>query len=157
MKKLPLYTKIVKMVAEESYCNRRKVGALLISPDGENIISYGYNGTIKGFDNVCELEDGTTNNEIVLHAEANAIMKACRDGRSTEGCSLIITLSPCVSCAKLILQSGITSIYYLEEYEDTSGVKLLEKSGWSGHHWVDEYGQGVTNYAKFNNKIWNLN
>ena len=118
------------MVAEESYCTRRKVGALLISPDGENIISYGYNGTISGFPNVCELEDGTTNNNIVLHAEANAIMKACKAGKSTDKCKLIITLSPCVSCAKLILQSGINEVYYLKRYEDLSGIQLFLESGW---------------------------
>ena len=130
MKKLALYTKVVKMVAEESYCTRRKVGALLISPDGENIVSYGYNGTISGFPNVCELEDGTTNNNIVLHAEANAIMKACKAGKSTDNCKMIITLSPCVSCAKLILQSGVSEVYYLEKYEDESGIDLLLEAGW---------------------------
>src|SRR5690606_19011588 len=97
------YINVAKKAAQLSYCNRRKVGAVLVDGTGENILAFGYNGTIKGMPNVCELEDGTTDNTRVLHAETNAIMKVARSTNSTEGSLLFVTLSPCVNCAKIII------------------------------------------------------
>ena len=123
------YMDIAKRTAQLSYCNRRKVGAVLVSSDGRNIIAYGYNGTISGFPNVCELPDGTTDNDHVLHAETNAIMKAARSGYSTDKTTLYVTVSPCINCAKLIIQSGIKRVVYNEYYHNTDGLSILDKSG----------------------------
>ena len=123
------YMKIAEETAKLSYCNRRKVGAVLVSPDGRNIIAYGFNGTISGIPNICELPDGTTDNKHVLHAETNAIMKAARDGDPTEKAILYVTLSPCVECAKLIIQAGIATVFYIEEYKNTDGIDILRKGG----------------------------
>lgn len=120
---------IAKRTAQLSYCNRRKVGAVLVSDDNRNIISYGYNGTISGFPNVCELPDGTTDNDRVLHAETNAIMKAARSGYSTDKTTLYVTVSPCINCAKLIIQSGVKRVVYNEDYHNTDGLSILNKSG----------------------------
>lgn len=120
---------IAKRTAQLSYCNRRKVGAVLVSSDGRNIIAYGYNGTVSGFPNVCELPDGTTDNDHVLHAETNAIMKAARSGYSTDKTTLYVTVSPCINCAKLIIQSGVKRVVYNEDYHNTDGLSILNKSG----------------------------
>jgi dCMP deaminase len=124
-KKHKLYLDIVKRIAEESYCKRLKVGALIVK-DG-NIISFGYNGTPKGMPNICE-EDNVTL-PYVLHAESNAITKACKSPISTEGATLYLTHSCCVECAKLIIQSGIKKVYYIQRYRDLNGVNLLKNLG----------------------------
>ena len=112
-------------VAEASYCVRKKVGALIVH--GDNVIAIGYNGTISGFPNICELEDGTTRPD-VLHAESNAIAKCAKSSNSSNGAALYVTLSPCFECAKIIIQSGIKEVYYTEEYRNLDGLNLLKQS-----------------------------
>lgn len=119
------YIQICDIIANESKANRYKVGAILVK-DG-NIISMGYNGTPNGFDNCCEDEDGNTKAE-VLHAESNAITKCAKSTKSSENSILYCTLSPCVECAKLIIQSGIKEVYFKEFYRDTKGLILLSKA-----------------------------
>ena len=92
------------------------------------IISDGYNGTPAGFENVCEDESGLTK-PYVLHAEANCITKVARSNNSSEGATLYITASPCVECAKLIIQAGIRRVVFNELYRITDGVSLLERAG----------------------------
>ena len=116
---------MAKIWAENSYCTRRKVGALIVKD--KMIISDGYNGTPAGFENVCELEDGTTK-PYVLHAEANAITKIARSGNSSEGATIYVTTSPCIECAKLIIQSGIKRVVYSEKYRSEDGIALLERA-----------------------------
>ena len=111
--------------AKNSYCKRRQVGALLVKD--KMIISDGYNGTPSGFENVCE-EDGVTK-PYVLHAEANAISKVAKSGNSSEGSTLYVTASPCIECAKLIIQCGIKRVVYRDEYRLTDGVDLLRRAG----------------------------
>ena len=111
--------------AQNSYCKRRKVGALLVKD--RMIISDGYNGTPSGFENICE-EDGVTK-PYVLHAEANAITKVAKSGNSSEGATLFVTASPCLECAKLIIQSGIQRVVYRDEYRITDGIDLLRRAG----------------------------
>lgn len=118
------YLEIAKLIGQHSKAVRRKVGAILVK-DGR-IISTGYNGTPSGFDNQCE-EFGVTKPE-VLHAESNAISKCARSTESSEDASLFVTLSPCIECAKLIIQCGIVAVYYSETYRDTSGLDLLTKA-----------------------------
>ena len=120
-----IFMQIALTVASASYCTRKKVGALIVK--NNNIIAIGYNGTISGFENICELKDGSTNPE-VLHAESNAITKCAKSSNSSDGATLYVTLSPCFECAKIIIQSGIKEVVYLEEYRNTEGIKLLNKS-----------------------------
>lgn len=112
--------------ARNSYCKRRQVGALLVRD--KMIISDGYNGTPSGFENVCEDENGVTK-PYVLHAEANAISKVAKSGNSSAGATLYITASPCIECAKLIIQAGITRVVYKDEYRLLDGVELLRRAG----------------------------
>ena len=105
------YLEMARIWAKNSYCVRRKVGALLVK--NRMIISDGYNGTPVGFDNVCEDIDGKTL-PYVLHAEANAISKVAKSNNSSEGATLYITASPCVECAKLIIQAGIVRVVYID-------------------------------------------
>ena len=112
--------------AKNSYCTRRKVGAILVKD--RMIISDGYNGTPSGFENVCEDENGVTK-PYVLHAEANAITKVAKSGNSSLGATLYVTASPCLECAKLIIQAGINRVVYQEEYRITDGVDLLRRAG----------------------------
>ena len=121
-KKHNLYLDLVLRIAEESYCKRLKVGALIVK-DG-NIISFGYNGTPTGLPNVCE-EDNVTLST-VLHAESNAITKACKSPISTDEAVMYITHSCCVECAKLIVQSGIKKVYYIHNYRDNNGIRFLQ-------------------------------
>jgi dCMP deaminase len=121
-----MYMKIAYEIAKQSYCVRRKVGSVLVK-DGQ-IISDGYNGTPSGFDNCCEVNPDLTKKE-VLHAEANALAKVGKSTNSSEGSTMYITLSPCYECSKLLIQFGITEVYYCEEYRDLSGVDLLKESG----------------------------
>lgn len=125
VKKHNLYLDLARRVALESYCNRLKVGALIVK-DG-NIISFGYNGTPSGMNNKCEENDVT--HPHVLHAESNAITKACKSPISTQGATIYMTHSCCLECAKLIIQSGIDKVYYISKYRDDSGIKLLQRAG----------------------------
>ena len=117
---------MARIWAENSYCQRRKVGALLVK--NKMIISDGYNGTPSGFENVCEDENNVTK-PYVLHAEANAITKVARSNNSSQGATLYVTSSPCIECAKLIIQSGIKRVVYGETYRIMDGVELLERAG----------------------------
>ena len=112
--------------AKNSYCDRRKVGALLVKD--RMIISDGYNGTPSGFENVCEDDSGTTK-AYVLHAEANAITKVAKSNNSSADATLYITDSPCIECAKLIIQAGIKRVVYDRKYRITEGLDLLERAG----------------------------
>lgn len=120
------YLRMAAVWAQNSYCKRRQVGALLVKD--RMIISDGYNGTPSGFENVCEDENGVTK-PYVLHAEANAITKVAQSGNSSKGATLYVTASPCVECAKLIIQAGISRVVYRDEYRLTDGVDLLRKAG----------------------------
>lgn len=120
------YLRMAAIWAENSYCRRRKVGAIIVKD--RMIISDGYNGTPAGFENVCEDETGVTK-PYVLHAEANAITKVARSNNSSEGGTLYVTASPCVECAKLIIQAGIRRVVFKELYRITDGVDLLRRAG----------------------------
>lgn len=112
--------------AQNSYCKRRKVGALIVKD--RMIISDGYNGTPSGFENICEDETGVTK-PYVLHAEANAISKIAQSGNNSKGATLYVTASPCMECAKLIIQSGIKRVVYRDAYRITDGIDLLVRAG----------------------------
>ena len=112
--------------AENSYCQRRKVGALLVKD--QMIISDGYNGTPSGFENCCE-DANNVSLPYVLHAEANAITKVARSNNSSEGATLYVTASPCMECSKLIIQAGIKRVVYGEEYRIMDGIEILRKAG----------------------------
>ena len=116
------YLRMARIWAENSYCQRRKVGALMVKD--RTIISDGFNGTPAGFENVCEDENGVTKS-YVLHAEANAITKVARSNNSSEGATLYVTASPCLDCAKLIIQAGIKRVVFDETYRITEGIDLL--------------------------------
>ena len=120
------YMSMASIWATNSYCKRRQVGALLVKD--RMIISDGYNGTPSGFENVCEDENGVTK-PYVLHAEANAISKIAKSGNSADGATLYVTASPCMECAKLIIQSGIRRVVYRDEYRLTDGIDLLRRAG----------------------------
>lgn len=120
------YIQMAGIWAQNSYCKRRQVGALIVKD--KMIISDGYNGTPSGFENICEDENGVTK-VYVLHAEANAITKVAKSGNSSEGATLYITASPCVECAKLIIQAGIKRVVYRDEYRITDGIDLLRRAG----------------------------
>ena len=117
--------------AKLSHCKRKQVGSLIVKDN--MIISDGYNGTPSGYTNSCEDETGETH-WYVLHAEANAILKVARSTQSAEGATLYITLSPCKECSKLIIQSGIKRVVYLNEYKDRSGLDFLAEYGIAIHH-----------------------
>ena len=119
------YLRMARIWAENSYCQRRKVGAL--GAKDKMIISDGYNGTPSGFENVCEDENNVTH-PYVLHAEANAITKLARSSNNSDGATLYVTASPCIECAKLIIQSGIKRVIYAEKYRLTDGIDLLERA-----------------------------
>lgn len=119
------YMRMAFIWAENSYCQRRKVGALLVKD--KMIISDGYNGTPSGFENICEDEENKTK-PYVLHAEANAITKVARSGNSSEGATLYVTSSPCIECAKLIIQAGIKRVVYADAYRLSDGIDLLKRA-----------------------------
>ena len=119
------YLRRAMIWAENSYCERRKVGAIVVKD--KTIISDGYNGTPSGFENVCEDENNLTK-PYVLHAEANAITKLARSNNNSEGATLYVTASPCIECAKLIIQAGIKRVVYAEKYRLEDGLRLLEKA-----------------------------
>lgn len=120
------YIRMARIWGENSYCKRRQVGALLVKE--KMIISDGFNGTPAGFENICEDENGRTK-PYVLHAEANAITKVARSNNSSEGATLYVTCSPCIECAKLIIQAGIKRVVFSELYHNTDGVDLLKRNG----------------------------
>ncbi|MGP1502040.1 MAG: deoxycytidylate deaminase [Bergeyella cardium] len=120
------YLKMALEWAKLSYCERRQVGALIVKD--RTIISDGFNGTPSGFENCCEDSEGNTQ-WYVLHAEANAILKLASSTQSAKEATLYITLSPCKECSKLILQSGITRVVYIEDYKDMEGINLLKRGG----------------------------
>lgn len=119
------YIRMAQIWAENSYCNRRKVGALIVKD--KMIISDGYNGTPAGFENVCEDENGLTR-PYVLHAEANAITKIACSSNSSKGATMYVTTSPCIECAKLIIQAGIKRVIYSEKYRLEDGLDLLRRA-----------------------------
>lgn len=119
------YLRMARIWAENSYCKRRQVGALVVKD--KMIISDGYNGTPSGFENVCE--DNNVTKPYVLHAEANAITKLARSSNNSEGSTLYVTASPCIECAKLIIQSGIKRVVYAEKYRLDDGIKLMQRAG----------------------------
>lgn len=120
------YMEMAAIWAKNSYCKRRRVGALIVKDS--MIISDGYNGTPSGFENVCEDESGVTK-PYVLHAEANAISKIAKSGNSSHGATLYVTASPCIECSKLIIQAGINRVVYRDEYRLNDGVELLRRAG----------------------------
>lgn len=119
------YLRMARIWAENSYCERRKVGALVVKD--KMIISDGYNGTPSGFENVCEDENNVTK-PYVLHAEANAITKLARSSNNSDGSTLYVTAAPCIECAKLIIPSGIKRVVYGEKYRLEEGIDLLRKA-----------------------------
>lgn len=125
------YMKMAHIFASLSQAQRSKVGCLIISPNGQ-ILSQGYNGMPSGMCNCCEYADSSgqlKTKQEVMHAETNAILKCAQNGIATKDSSCYVTLSPCVECAKVIIQAGIKNVYYDEEYRDLSGVDLLRECG----------------------------
>ena len=120
------YLQMARIWAQNSYCQRRQVGALVVKEG--MFISDGYNGTPSGFENVCEDDNGITK-PYVLHAEANAITKLARSSNNSDGATIYITASPCIECAKLIIQAGIRRVVYGENYRLTDGIDLLRRAG----------------------------
>ena len=120
------YLRMAQIWAENSYCIRRQVGALIVKD--KMIISDGYNGTPVGFENVCE-DDADHTKPYVLHAEANAITKVAQSNNSSQGATLYVTTSPCIECSKLIIQAGIRRVVFGEYYRITDGVELLKRAG----------------------------
>ena len=120
------YLEMARIWAQNSYCKRRQVGALIVH--GKMIISDGYNGTPSGFENICEDENNKTK-PYVLHAEANAITKVAKSNNSSADATLYVTTSPCLECAKLIIQSGIRRVVFCDRYHNEDGLHLLERAG----------------------------
>ncbi len=129
------YLEMAQVWAKNSYCKRRQVGALIVKD--RMIISDGYNGTPSGFENICEDDSGITK-PYVLHAEANAITKVAKSGNSSQGSTLYVTASPCMECAKLIIQAGIKRVVYMDEYRLRDGIELLERAGVECVHFIKE-------------------
>ncbi len=121
------YLRMARIWAENSYCVRRQVGALIVKD--QMIISDGYNGTPSGFENVCEDDETGCTKPYVLHAEANAITKVAKSANNCSGATLYITTSPCIECSKLIIQAGIKRVVYNDEYSKRDGIELLERVG----------------------------
>lgn len=119
------YIRMARIWAENSYCQRRKVGALIVKD--KMIISDGYNGTPSGFENVCE-DDNNVTKPYVLHAEANAITKIARSNNNSAGATLYVTAAPCIECSKLIIQAGIRRVVYSEPYRLDDGIRLLKRA-----------------------------
>lgn len=120
------YLRMARIWAENSYCERRKVGALIVKD--KRIIADGYNGTPEGFENICEDKNGQTK-QYVLHAEANAITKLASSTNDSSGATVYVTDAPCIECAKLIIQSHIIRVVYSIEYRLRDGIELLERAG----------------------------
>ena len=120
-----LYMRMARTWSENSYCVRRKVGAILVKD--QMIISDGYNGTPSGFENVCE--ENNVSKPYVLHAEANAITKVAKSANNCDGATLYITAAPCIECSKLIIQAGIKRVVYCDDYHSVDGLNLLKRVG----------------------------
>ena len=120
------YLRMAKIWAENSYCIRRQVGALIVK--NQMIISDGYNGTPAGFENICE-DDNNVTKPYVLHAEANAITKVAASNNNSDGATIYITSSPCIECAKLIIQAGIKRVVFSQKYHTEEGILLLKRAG----------------------------
>ena len=120
------YLRMADIWAENSYCKRRQVGALIVKD--KMIISDGYNGTPSGFENICEDTNGLTK-PYVLHAEANAITKIARSSNNSDGATLYVTDAPCIECSKLIIQAGIKRVIFARQYRLTEGLELLKRAG----------------------------
>ncbi len=120
------YLRMASIWAENSYCRRRQVGAIIVK--NKMIISDGFNGPPAGFENICEDENGVTK-PYVLHAEANAITKVARSNNSSDGSTLYVTASPCLECSKLIIQAGIKRVVFHELYRMSDGIELLKRAG----------------------------
>lgn len=120
------YLRMSRIWAENSYCVRRQVGALIVKD--KMIISDGYNGTPSGFENKCE-DDLNVTLPYVLHAEANAITKLARSNNNSDGATLYVTMAPCLECSKLIIQAGIRRVVYAQKYRIEDGIRLLERAG----------------------------
>lgn len=120
------YLRMATIWAENSYCKRRQVGAIIVKD--KMIISDGYNGTPAGFENICEDENNVTK-PYVLHAEANAITKVACSHNSSLGATMYVTTSPCIECAKLIIQAGIKRVVSNQRYTRADGCELLERAG----------------------------
>ena len=118
---------LMRIWAENSYCVRRKVGALIVKD--KMIISDGYNGTPSGFENICEDELTGKTKPYVLHAEANAITKVAKSANNCDGSTLYITAAPCIECSKLIIQAGIKRVVYCDDYRSEDGLNLLKRVG----------------------------
>lgn len=121
-----MYMSIAEIISKRSTAIKKKVGAVIVKDN--SIISYGYNGTPSGFSNMCEDENGKTKPE-VLHAESNAISKVSKSTFSSDKATLYVTMSPCIECVKLIIQSGIVKVIFKEYYKDISGLELLDRAG----------------------------
>jgi len=121
-----IYIEIALNIAQQSKANRRKVGAVLVFEN--QIISYGYNGTAPNMDNACEDEHGETI-KTVIHSEVNAIAKCATNGIKTKGATMYVTFSPCINCALLMIQAGISKVIYLDQYSDFTGIDLLKAQG----------------------------
>ena len=119
------YLQMASIWAQNSYCKRRQVGALLVKD--KMIISDGYNGTPSGFENNCEDENNRTF-PYVLHAEANAITKVAKSNNSSDGATLYVTSSPCLECSKLIIQAGIKRVIFYDNYHHDDGIILLKNA-----------------------------
>ena len=119
------YLRMARIWAENSYCHRRQVGALVVK--NKMIISDGYNGTPSGFENVCE-DDNNVTKPYVLHAKANAIIKLARSSNNSDGATLYVTDAPCIECSKLIIQAGIKRVVYAKQYRLTDGIELLGRA-----------------------------
>lgn len=117
------YMDCAEAFAQQSYAKRKQVGAIAVTP--QDIIIYSWNGTAQGDDNACEGEDGSTL-DTVLHAEANIVAKAAREGLSLKGSTIFVTLSPCILCSKQLVQAGVERVVYKEEYRDLTGIKYLK-------------------------------
>ena len=145
------YLAMAEIWAQNSYCQRRKVGALLVKD--KMIISDGYNGTPSGFENVCEDDEGYTK-WYVLHAEANAITKVAKSNNSSQGATLYVTTSPCPECSKLIIQAGIKRVVFKELYRNTEGLELMKRIGIEVVHIPDlgDISQQPDNNKKQENK-----
>lgn len=120
------YMGIAEYVAKQSRANRSKVGAVIVK--NNSIISFGYNGTLPNADNICEDVNGNTKPD-VCHAELNALCKCLKEGISVSGATIYQTLSPCQYCALFMIQSGISTVYYKEEYRIKDGINILRENG----------------------------
>lgn len=129
------YLRMAAIWAENSYCKRRQVGALIVK--NKMIISDGYNGTPSGFENVCEDESNVTK-PYVLHAEANAITKIACSSNNSDGATMYVTDEPCIECAKLIIQAGIRRVIYRRDYRLHDGIELLRRAGIEVKHLFKE-------------------